>query len=68
MSIQSRTRSPIWESLGQDRGGGAWSILAPSERDMVAVLPHSVPHPPLWLSCFAALGLEMDVLELLTVY
>lgn len=28
--------------------------------------PHSLPHPQMYFSCFAALGLEMGVLELLT--
>lgn len=61
---EQNQESNVGKSLGQDRGGGAWS---PSEMGVVAILPHCVPHPRIWLSCFAALGLAMGVLELLTI-
>lgn len=39
--------------------------MAPS--DMNTVPPHPLPHSQVWLLCFAALGLELGVLELLRV-
>lgn len=69
VSFQSRTRSPMWES-----------VLARTEEEVLSLSLHHLKgtwllssstlfHTPKFgLSCLAALGLEMDVLELLTVY
>lgn len=60
-------RGAVWLLLvAPGSGAGLWELRLSHHHLKLMWFPHSLPHPQMYFSCSAALGLEMGVLELLT--